>query len=199
VSGGAIGEMAMHFIEKYGMLAVRIPSKFELRRFCRATGAAALTKLTSPSPADLGFAKKLEVQEIGGVNCLVLQQDASLGSVATVVLRGSTEGFLDDVERAIDDGVNAYKARRQRRGWGVHKWRLWGAALGGVRTPRDPPLCPAPSPTNHNPASAPTTRPHARRCARTRACWRAAARRRSRSRAASRSTAASRRGWTSTR
>lgn len=36
-------------------------------------------------------------------------QDASLGSVATVVLRGSTEGFLDDVERAVDDGVNAYK------------------------------------------------------------------------------------------
>jgi hypothetical protein len=40
------------------------------------------------------------------------QQDASLGSVATVVLRGSTEGFLDDVERAVDDGVNAYKVGR---------------------------------------------------------------------------------------
>lgn len=38
-------------------------------------------------------------------------QDESLGSVATVVLRGSTEGFLDDVERAVDDGVNAYKVR----------------------------------------------------------------------------------------
>jgi hypothetical protein len=30
--------------------------------------------------------------------------------VATVVLRGSTEAFLDDVERAVDDGVNAFKA-----------------------------------------------------------------------------------------
>lgn len=39
VSGGAIGEMAMHFIEKYGLLALRIPSKFDMRRFCRATGA----------------------------------------------------------------------------------------------------------------------------------------------------------------
>jgi chaperonin GroEL (HSP60 family) len=26
-----------------------------------------------------------------------------------VMLRGSTEGFLDDVERAVDDGINAYK------------------------------------------------------------------------------------------
>eukprot|EP00878_Enallax_costatus_P017495 GHUV01018377.1.p1 GENE.GHUV01018377.1~~GHUV01018377.1.p1 ORF type:complete len:246 (+),score=70.28 GHUV01018377.1:603-1340(+) len=53
---------------------------------------------------------QITVQEIGGANCIVLQQDAALGSVSTIVLRGSTEGFLDDVERAVDDGINAYKA-----------------------------------------------------------------------------------------
>uniref|UniRef100_A0A383VL87 CCT-theta n=1 Tax=Tetradesmus obliquus TaxID=3088 RepID=A0A383VL87_TETOB len=110
VSGGAIGEMAMHFIEKYGLLALRIPSKFDMRRFCRATGAVAIVKLQAPQPDELGFAKQIEVREVGGANCVVLQQDASLGSVATLVLRGSTEGFLDDVERAVDDGINAYKA-----------------------------------------------------------------------------------------
>lgn len=31
--------------------------------------------------------------------------------LATLLLRGSTEGFLDDVERAVDDGINAYKVR----------------------------------------------------------------------------------------
>lgn len=30
-------------------------------------------------------------------------------SVATVVLRGSTDSILDDIERAVDDGVNTYK------------------------------------------------------------------------------------------
>ncbi|PPD89784.1 hypothetical protein GOBAR_DD13273 [Gossypium barbadense] len=30
--------------------------------------------------------------------------------VATVVLRGSTDSILDDLERAVDDGVNTYKA-----------------------------------------------------------------------------------------
>ena len=34
-SGSAIGEMALHFLEKYKIMVVRIPSKFELRRFCR--------------------------------------------------------------------------------------------------------------------------------------------------------------------
>lgn len=109
-SGGNIGEMAMHFLEKYGIMALRIPSKFDLRRFCRATGAVALVKLQAPQPDELGYAKSIAVQEIGGTNCVVLQQDASMGSISTLVLRGSTEGFLDDVERAVDDGINSYKA-----------------------------------------------------------------------------------------
>lgn len=41
-----------------------------------------------------------------------IAQEAAAGSVATVVLRSSTEQLLDDLERAVDDGVNTYKARR---------------------------------------------------------------------------------------
>lgn len=67
--------------------------------------------LCSPAlPRPLPAPQHLVVEEIGGVNCCVLRQDASLGSIATVVLRGSTEGMLDDVERAVNDGVNAFKA-----------------------------------------------------------------------------------------
>lgn len=110
VSGGAIGEMAMHFIEKYGMMAIRLPSKFELMRVCKATNAKALVKLAAPAPEELGFARSLHVEEIGGHNCIILRQDAAVGNISTVVLRGSTEAFLDDVERAVNDGVNAFKA-----------------------------------------------------------------------------------------
>lgn len=126
VAGAAIGEMAMHFIEKHGIMAIRIPSKFELRRFCRALGATALSSLGAPRADELGYAGLLEVREIGGTNVTVLSQgeDAkgaasaggaaggatSGGAVTTVVLRASTSNLLDDVERAVDDGVNAYKA-----------------------------------------------------------------------------------------
>lgn len=30
--------------------------------------------------------------------------------MSTVVIRGSTENIMDDIERAIDDGVNTFKA-----------------------------------------------------------------------------------------
>lgn len=47
VSGGKIGDMALHYINKYNLLAVRLPSKFDIRRLCKAVGATALTKLVN--------------------------------------------------------------------------------------------------------------------------------------------------------
>jgi len=110
VTGQTIGEMAMHFVEKYGMMALKIPSKFELRRFCRATNSVALIKLDPPSADELGFASHCAVEEIGGTRCCVIRQAEAGSAVTTVVLRGATENMMDDVERAVDDGVNAYKA-----------------------------------------------------------------------------------------
>lgn len=77
----------------------------------RATGATALVKLGAPAADELGFAKSLRVVEIGGTRVIQLEQDASAGAVSTVVLRASTDQLLDDLERAIDDGVNTYRVR----------------------------------------------------------------------------------------
>jgi len=110
VCGQSIGEMALHFIERYGMMAIKIPSKFELRRMCRATNAVALVKLEPPSQEDLGYASSISVDEIGGTKVTVVRQDDATSKISTVVLRGSTENVMDDIERAVDDGVNAYKA-----------------------------------------------------------------------------------------
>ena len=53
-AGSAFGEMALHFVEKYGMMAVRIPSKFDLRRFCRwgfaRSCALRMSKLATEAP-----------------------------------------------------------------------------------------------------------------------------------------------------
>jgi len=110
VSGQSFGEMALHFIERYGLMAIKIPSKFELRRFCRATNSTGIIKLGRPSADELGYASSIDVKEIGDTKCIVIQQDDHTSKVATVVLRGSTENVMDDIERAVDDGVNAFKA-----------------------------------------------------------------------------------------
>lgn len=110
VSGAAVGEMALHFCERYKLMVLKISSKFELRRFCRTTGAVALLKLSRPSPDNLGYVDSVSVEEIGGVRVTVVKNEEGGNSVSTVVLRGSTDSILDDLERAVDDGVNTYKA-----------------------------------------------------------------------------------------
>ena len=110
VSGGSFGELALHFLDKYGLMAVKIPSKFDLRRFSRATGAPALVSLAAPKQDEIGFAKSLQVKEIGGVSCLVLEQAATKSAISTIILRGATTQSLDDLERAVDGGINAFRA-----------------------------------------------------------------------------------------
>ncbi|CAL9107319.1 T-complex protein 1 subunit [Musa troglodytarum] len=110
VSGAAVGDMALHFCERYKLIVLKISSKFELRRFCRTTGAVALLKLSQPNPDELGYADSISVEEIGGVRVTIVKNEGGGNSVSTVVLRGSTDSILDDLERAVDDGVNTYKA-----------------------------------------------------------------------------------------
>ncbi|KAJ0014830.1 hypothetical protein Pint_20169 [Pistacia integerrima] len=109
VSGAAVGEMALHFCERYKLMVLKISSKFELRRFCRTTGAVAILKLSQPNPDDLGYVDSVSVEEIGGTRVTIVRNEGG-NSVSTVVLRGSTDSILDDLERAVDDGVNTYKA-----------------------------------------------------------------------------------------
>uniref|UniRef100_A0A0E0F6X5 Uncharacterized protein n=1 Tax=Oryza meridionalis TaxID=40149 RepID=A0A0E0F6X5_9ORYZ len=50
------------------------------------------------------------VEDIGGVRVTVLKNEKGGKSVAIAVLRGSTDSILDDLGRAVDDGVNTYKS-----------------------------------------------------------------------------------------
>ena len=122
VSGGAFGDIALHYLNRAGILALRVPSKFDLRRVCRSTGATALARVEAPNAADLGFAAKVAEREVGGTRCVVIEQasgatadsDAADGASATgvvsIVLRGPTDALLDELERGADAGVNAFKA-----------------------------------------------------------------------------------------
>ncbi|VAI41126.1 unnamed protein product [Triticum turgidum subsp. durum] len=110
VSGAAVGDMALHFCERYKLMVLKVSSKFELRRFCRTTGAVALLKLSQPNAGELGYADSVSVEEIGGARVTVVQNEEGGNLVATLVLRGSTDSILENLERAVDDGVNTYKS-----------------------------------------------------------------------------------------
>lgn len=113
VSGGSVSEMAMHFIERYGMMCLKIGSKWELRRLCAAVNATALVRLGPPTPDETGHADAVKVQEVGGRRITIFSQSEETAKdgcrLATILLRASTSNLLQDLERAVDDGVHAAK------------------------------------------------------------------------------------------
>jgi T-complex protein 1 subunit theta len=105
-----MSELAIHFFEKYHMMAVKIMSKWELKRVGRACGATPIVKLECPTPDEMGFADEVNFREISSTWCTVFRRDTEENKMATIILRGSTIAMLDDIERAIDNGVNAVKS-----------------------------------------------------------------------------------------
>lgn len=110
IAGSTVGELAMHYLNRFGILVIRILSKFELRRVCRVVGATPLARLGAPMPDEMGSIDIVETMEIGGDRVTVFRQENDSTRTATIVLRGATMNHLDDIERAVDDGVNVVKA-----------------------------------------------------------------------------------------
>lgn len=110
ISNGTISEMAMHFIERYKLMCLKISSKWELRRLCSATGATALVRLGPALSEEMGHCESVTVKEIGGKHVTIFRQaETHTSRLSTIVLRASTNNVLSDLERAIDDGVHAAK------------------------------------------------------------------------------------------
>ncbi|KAK6203641.1 chaperonin Cpn60/TCP-1 family [Scheffersomyces amazonensis] len=109
VAGSNVGDLALHFFNKYNILLLKVPSKFDLRRICQVCGATPLPRLGAPMPDEMGEIDIIETKEIGGDRVTIFRQDESISRTATIIIRGATQNSLDDVERAIDDGVNAIK------------------------------------------------------------------------------------------
>ncbi len=105
VTGGNLSDMALHFLDRHQVMCLRIGSKWELRRLCQAVGATALVRLGPPTPDEMGYCDSARVQEMGGKPVTIFTNAES--KLATIVLRASTTSVLNDLERAVDDGVQA--------------------------------------------------------------------------------------------
>ena len=110
VSSSGISELATHYLERHKIMITKVVSKFELRRLCQAIHATPLLQLGSPASDKLGHCDLVTVEEIGSTKCLIFRQERDESSkLSTIVVRGSTQNILEDIERAVDDGVNVFK------------------------------------------------------------------------------------------
>lgn len=108
VAGSTVGELFLHYANVHGLVVLKVPLKFDLRRISRVCGATPLARLGAPLPDECGSVAALESKEIGGDRVCVFRQEPGASHqllTSTIVVRGATTNALEDIERVIDDGV----------------------------------------------------------------------------------------------
>lgn len=109
VAGGSISEICLHYLNQYGIMVIRILSKWDVRRLCRCLGTPPVAKLRPPTPEEIGFCDSVKVREIGSTKITVFEKNEVNSTLGTIILRGSTNSIMDNMERAIENGVSAFR------------------------------------------------------------------------------------------
>lgn len=101
------------FIEK-GAMAVRRCKKEDLRRIAKASGATLISSLSDLNgderfdASSLGHADEVTQTRISDDECILVQGTKAFSS-ASILLRGSNDYQLDEMERSMHDALSAVK------------------------------------------------------------------------------------------
>ena len=101
-----IDDVAQHFLAKKRILSCRRVKKSDMEALSKATGARIVTNLQDLSAEDLGYARLVEEKKIAGES-MTFVRDCKDPKAVTILVRGSTEHVVDEVDRSIEDAVGA--------------------------------------------------------------------------------------------
>jgi chaperonin GroEL (HSP60 family) len=100
----SIDDVALHFLSKKGISAVKNMSSGDMEKLAKATGGKIVASVKDLSSGSLGEAKVVEESKIGD-DKLTYVRDAKNPMAVTVVLRGGTEHVVDEAERSLHDAL----------------------------------------------------------------------------------------------
>jgi archaeal chaperonin len=99
-----IDDVALHYLSKAGIFAVRRVKKSDCDNLARATGATVANSIDSITSKDLGAAGLVEERKVSGGEMVFVSKCKNPKSVS-IIVRGGTEHVVDELERAIHDAL----------------------------------------------------------------------------------------------
>lgn len=107
-----IDDIAQYYLAKIGIYACRRVAKSDMEKLARATGAKIISNLSELSSGQLGKAKLVEEVKRGD-NAFTFVSGCPNPKALTLLLHGGTEHVIDEMERAIKDGLGDVSAAIQ--------------------------------------------------------------------------------------
>ena len=99
-----VDDVAIHFLAKKGVYAVRRISESDMKKIAKATGAKIVNNLKDLSVGDLGNAGTVEEKKVGDEEFSYIM-DCKNPKAVTLLIRGGTEHVTNEIERAMTDAV----------------------------------------------------------------------------------------------
>lgn len=109
-----IDDLCLKLFIEHGAMAVRRCKKEDLRRIAKATGATMVATLSDLNgdekfeASSLGHAEEVSQEKISDDECIVVK-GTKAHTAASIILRGSNDYHLDEMERSVHDSLSAVK------------------------------------------------------------------------------------------
>ncbi len=99
-----IDDVALHYLTKAGILAVRRIKKSDIDNLARATGATIVNTVDTITAKDLGMAGLIEEKTVSGDEMIYISKCKN-PKADSIIIRGGTEHVVDELDRAIHDAL----------------------------------------------------------------------------------------------
>ncbi len=104
-----IDDMALHYLSRAGILAVKRTKKSDMNRLEKATGAKIITNVDDLSKDELGEAGIVYEKKIFDQMMIFIEESKDPKAVS-IILRGSTRHVTSEIERALEDALGVVAA-----------------------------------------------------------------------------------------
>ncbi|MDC8451963.1 MAG: TCP-1/cpn60 chaperonin family protein [Candidatus Nitrosotalea sp.] len=103
-----IDDMAQHYLQKAGILAVRRIKESDMTKLAKATGARIVSNVTELTANDLGSANLVE-ERLVETDRWVFVKDCKNPKAVSILVRGGSQRIVDEAERSVHDALMAVK------------------------------------------------------------------------------------------
>ncbi|MDR0912012.1 MAG: TCP-1/cpn60 chaperonin family protein [Methanobrevibacter sp.] len=104
-----IDDLALHYLTRAGILAIKRTKKSDMQRLVKATGAQIVTNVEDLTADQLGEAGIVYEKKIFD-QLMVFVEETPNAKAASIVLRGSTRHITGQIERALEDALGVVAA-----------------------------------------------------------------------------------------